>query len=315
MLPESLVTLDKAWKKVETLSNGNHDDLIPVQDIEFDSLDTVRIAKSQTHQMRPIAQQLICNRLGVPVQYMRRCPTELQQDNLNHWIRKEKNPELFFRFNGDNQVRAIFTDRYKILDNMDVINRLDSLGYKPDTPVQWNIDPDFMSLSIPDGNKSFSVNGDKISPGISISNSEVGLSSLHIASFFLRLICTNGLVAKTEFTVAYRHVSIKIMDEFPEKLNQVSHELLTQADQFRFSVNSRVEFPENTMKTFNRQFMLNDKEQEAASWGYSFEPGNTMYSIINGYTKGAQCPGLPSAESVHRLQKTAGNILSMVKST
>ena len=45
--------------------------------------------------------------------------------------------------------------------------------------------------------------------------SEVGLASLSIAAFVLRLICTNGLVAKSDVSASYRHVSTKILGEFP----------------------------------------------------------------------------------------------------
>ena len=64
------------------------------------------------------------------------------------------------------------------VDNFEVMERLDSLGYGPDTEVQCHLDPEFMSLEIPDGNKAFDINGDRFKPGISISNSEVGLASL-----------------------------------------------------------------------------------------------------------------------------------------
>lgn len=314
MLPDcNLLPLERVAAKVTALSQGNHDAFIPVPDIEFDSLDTIRIAGSEMHRILPIGQQHICGRLGVPIQYLRKCPEELQRENLNHWIRKERNSELFFRFDGQDRVRAVFTDRYKAVDNIEILNRLDSLGYQPFTLVQSLLDTEFMSLSIPDSGKSFTVNGDRITPGISVGNSEVGLSSLHIASFFLRLVCTNGMISRTEFSMAYRHVSMKILDEFPERIEQVSRELLGQADQFRFSVTSRVEIPESTIHAFNRQFQLNEKEAEAVGWGFRAEPGNTMYHIINAYTKASQFPNLPSAESRHRLQVVGGNILSMVK--
>ena len=35
--------------------------------------------------------------------------------------------------------------------NFEVCERLDSLGYGLDTEVQCHLDPEFMSLSIPDG--------------------------------------------------------------------------------------------------------------------------------------------------------------------
>jgi hypothetical protein len=76
--------------------------------------------------------------------------------------------------------------------------------------------------SIPDGAKAFDINGDKFKPGISISNSEVGLASLSISAFVLRLVCTNGLVAKSDVSASYRHVSTKILSEFPQVLDAVS---------------------------------------------------------------------------------------------
>ena len=131
-------------------------------------------------------------------------------------------------------VRAIFTPRYKPVDNFEVMERLENLGYTPDTKVQCHLDTEFMSLSIPDGKQTFAVNGDKITPGISIANSEVGLSSLKISAFFLRLVCTNGMVAKTEISAAYRHVSVKILDEFPNVMREVGSQLSRQRDKFGF---------------------------------------------------------------------------------
>ncbi len=171
---------------------------------------------------------------------------------MNFWIEKEKNEELFFRFDGED-VRAIFTPKYKPVDNFEVLERLDSLGYGPDTQVQCHLDAEFMLVSILNGNHAFSVNGERMTPGVSISNSEVGLASLSIAAFVLRLICTNGMIAKTEVSASYRHISLKILSEFPKVLDTVSSELGIKKDQFRLSIERKVENPLNTIETFNRQ--------------------------------------------------------------
>lgn len=308
-MQKNMTTLGKVFDRVDTMSKNCTDNLIPVKDVSFDHMESVKIG-DETRQLKTIAQRSIAYRLGIPFQYLRKCPKELQAENMNHWITKEKNDELFFRFDGDD-IRAIFTPKYKPVDNFEVMERLDSLGYGPDTQVQCHLDSEFMLLSIPDGNKSFSVNGDRITPGISISNSEVGLASLSIAAFFLRLICTNGLVSKTEVGASYRHVSHKILDEFPEVLDKISIELGTQRSQFLMSIESNVDDPLSTIKSFNQQFQLGKEEQEAVDWGWGFEPGDTMFSIVNAYTRGAQYNGL-SAESSYRLQKVGGNILGML---
>jgi hypothetical protein len=60
------------------------------------------------------------------------------------------------------------------------------------------------------------------------------------------------------------------------------------------------------------QFQLGEKEREAADWGWEQEAGNSMFHLVNAYTKAAQFEGLP-AEASYRLQKVGGAILGMVK--
>ena len=306
----NMTTLGKVSARVDQLSENCTDHLVPVKDISFDSLESIKISNG-VHPMRPIAQQSIANRLGIPIQYLRKCPPEVQAYNMNHWIKEEKNDELFLRFDGE-EVRAVFTPKYKPIDNFEVLERLDNLGYSRQTPVQCHLDSEFMSLSILDGKQTFSLNGDRITPGISVSNSEVGLACLSIAAFLLRLICNNGLISKTEVHASYKHVSLKVFKEFPKVVENVGLELARKREQLRISTESMVDNPTATMENFNRQFQLNKAEKEAVEWGWSREKGYTMFSLVNAYTRGAQFEGL-SAESSYRLQRTGGMILEMVK--
>ena len=140
----------------------------------------------------------------------------------------------------------------------------------------------------------------------------MGLACLSIAAFFLRLIYTNGLVAKTEVKAAYKPLSLKALAEFPQVVERVSLEVGKKKDQFRISLQTKVDNPLVTMESFNRQFQINKKEQEAVEWGWSREGGDTMFKIVNAYTRGSQFEGL-SVESAYRLQRTGGMILEMVK--
>ena len=307
---KNMTTLGKVAERVDALSKNCRDELIPVPEISFDSLETIKIS-NKSHLFRPMAQQSIAWRLGIPINYLRKCPPEVQAYNMNFWIKKEKNEELFFRFDGE-EVRALFTPRYRPVDNFEVLERLDSLGYTGDTQVQCHLDDLFMLVSILDGNHAFSVNGERMTPGVSISNSEVGLASLSIAAFVLRLICTNGMISKTEISASYRHVSLKILNEFPKVLESVSLELGKQKDQFRISIESKVDNPLVTIESFNKQFQLGEKERDAVEWGWHQEVGNTMFHVVGAYTRAAQFPELP-AEASYRLQKVGGTILGMVK--
>jgi hypothetical protein len=306
----NMTTLGNVFDRVHEMSRHYHDKFIEVKEITFDSLETISIS-DELHRLKPIAQQSISNRLGIPFHYLRKCPPDIQRLNLNHWLQHERNDELFFRFNGDD-VRAIFTPRYIPTDNLEVLDKLKSLDYPLDTKVQSSIDDEFMMVNIPDGRQSFTVNGDRMTPGISVSNSEVGLASLSIAAFVLRLVCTNGMISKTEISASYRHVSAKILTGLPKVLTDVSNELGKKKDQFRLSIESKVEHPELTISSFNSQFLLSKTEKEAVDWAMPLEFGQTMFHIINVYTKAAQYPEL-SADSGYKLQKVGGTILEMVK--
>ena len=309
---KAMMVLGDVHKRVSDMTSDCHDELIPVKDIQFNSLDTMKIG-SEFHTLKPIAQNEISNRLGIPITYLRRCSEELQSENLNHWLGEEKNEKLFVRFKGD-EVRAIFTPRYKPVDNSTVIEKLYEMGFKETELTQCHIDEEFMLLNLPSGDKSFSINPhDRMVPGISISNSEVGISSLGIAAYILRLVCTNGLITTSAVNQnRYRHVSDDLINRFPDLLGGVSFKFTEQKAKLKISLESPVESPRQTIDNFNRQFQITPDEQKAIQWAWQFEYGSSMYNIIQTYTKGAQFAGL-SAESSYRLQTVGGKILDMVR--
>ena len=274
----TMTTLEKVHERVCNLARFHEDRLIPVDEISFNSLEQVCISGETTDYVLSLNS---LSRTGWAFhQLSEKVPAEVQQFNMDHWIKSEKNEKLFFRFDGD-EVRAVFTPRYVPTDNRKILDRLFELGYKPETKVQCSLDDEFMLVSIPDDEKTFAINRDKMTPGISISNSEVGLASLSIAVFVLRLVCTNGMISKTDVSASYRHVSSKILEEFPEVLTHISGELGKQKDQFKLSLQSKVENPELTIQSFNRQFELGKAEQEAVEWALPQEYGFTMFSVVN----------------------------------
>ena len=100
-------TLGNLIEQVETMSAGNFDETVSLNEIEFGSLNEMWIGGVGV-EVLPQAQRLLANRLGVPFSYLDRCPAELQAENLNYWLEQErKERETFFcRFNGQRQVRA-----------------------------------------------------------------------------------------------------------------------------------------------------------------------------------------------------------------
>jgi hypothetical protein len=279
--------------------------------ITVDTLETMKIG-DERYTLRTVAQRSIAWRLGIPFNYLQKCPPELQAEQMNHWIKHEKREQLFVRFDGQEEVRAVFSTRYRPMDNFEILARLDEMGYTPDTKVQCHHDAEFMLLSIPDGKRSFKINGDRMTPGISISNSEVGLASLSVSAYLLRIVCSNGMVAKTEISASYRHVSTKILIELPQVFERVADGLGKQKDRLKLSLESPVADPLATIERFNRQFALGEQEKEAVAWAWPQEAGETMFNVVNTYTRAAAMEGL-TAESSFRLQRVGGEVLGMLK--
>ena len=96
----NITTLENVFQRVDATFQTCHDSFIPVADISFDDLDTIKIAGS-THPLKPIAQRSIAWRLGIPYNYLRKCPPEIQSVQMNYWIEHEKNEQLFARFDGN----------------------------------------------------------------------------------------------------------------------------------------------------------------------------------------------------------------------
>jgi hypothetical protein len=302
-------TLGEVVSRVEEMQKHHWDQTAPVDEIRFDSLNSIRVG-SDEFGLNNNAQRQLAIRLGIPFQYLQRCAPDVQAYNLNHWIKKERNENLFLRMKDEN-VRAIFTPRYTPIDHHQVLDEILKLGYAPETKVQAQLDEGFLMLNITDKERSFQIKeNDRMVPGISIGNSEVGLSSLIVSTFILRLICTNGLISTASVDSSYRHISERILNEFPQILNQAKN-VDQQRSQFAISLQSKVENPESTLRSFNRQFQLDKQEEEAVNWGWLHERGNTMFHIVNTYTKAAQYPEI-HAESAYRLQKVGGNVLALL---
>jgi hypothetical protein len=298
--------------KVNTMSANCFDETLPVMDMEFDSLERMWISGKNV-EVLPSAQRLFANRLRVPYSYLARCPEELQARNLNYWIEqeREKRDTLFCRFDGD-KLRAVFTDRYKAIDHMEILSRMVEYGFSADTEVHYSLDQNLLILKVPDFTRTFGFNGDNIVPGISVSNSEVGILAFSIEAYFLRLVCTNGLISKTSVASRFKHVSRRALEEFPHVLRDVIYESDQGRRRFEISTRSEVDNPLATIGSFNQRFLITKTEAQAIEQAWQIEPGRTMFHVINAYTRAAQDPGL-NTEEAHKLEKVAGLILSLVK--
>ncbi|MEM2151423.1 MAG: DUF932 domain-containing protein [Candidatus Bathyarchaeia archaeon] len=119
---------------------------------------------------------------------------ELLAENINAWL-GEKERRLIRILDG--KIRAILSDRYRMIDNYDLVFLALDEFKKKETVEIYRIDFTEMMLYIKAIDRTLAESirqEDIVYGGLIIRNSEVGASALRIEPFILRKVCNNGLI-------------------------------------------------------------------------------------------------------------------------
>jgi hypothetical protein len=301
------VTVQRLTQLLEERQTHLYDQVHPASQVHFQSFSQVGI-DGHSYQLTRSAQRLFAQKLRVPIEYLLRCPEDLQEVNLNYWVESLGETPLFVRFE-EEQVRAVFSLRYKPIDHVEIAERLKQ-SFPGEKKVRFSLSDELLLIKLIDVLENFKTDQDEFSPGVAIVNSETGYSAFSIEGFFLRLVCTNGLIAETAVSNRTRHIKENALENFDQLVSTVYLEAGNLRDKLRISMDREVDNPAATFANFSKRFGLIRKEEEAVV--QAWDGGRTMFSIINAYTSAANRPALP-LEEVYRFQRIGGMILSMVK--
>jgi hypothetical protein len=144
--------------------------------------------------------------LGIPKPYYDRM-LEQQPDllarNVNTWLQAQPAKRLVRTLDG--QVRALLSDSYRPLDNLDLAEAvLPKLIDLQATVLSGEVTESRFYLKAVTPRISGEVKvGDVLQAGVVISNSEVGHGSLRVEALDYRLVCTNGMIRETAVRKAH----------------------------------------------------------------------------------------------------------------
>jgi hypothetical protein len=181
------------------------------------------------------AHEQIGGRLGIPRKYydrMRADAPELLTRNVEHWFNSEPEPRMFRTLEG--KLRAVLSNRYRRLDNLDllthlmpVLGEIDGLEYFVTalTPERM-----YLRATLPRLQADVKV-GDTVQAGVEISNSEIGYGSLMVRPYLLRLACLNGMT--TSVALRKYHTGARI-EETEDVLGIYRDETRAQDDKVLF---------------------------------------------------------------------------------
>lgn len=145
------------------------------------------------------AHSQIADKTGIPKKYydkMREGHPDLLAKNINEWM-PEKERRLVRVLDGS--VRALLSDRYRIMDNHDLL--FQALEEFKDMGVQVHradlTETNMYIKAIVPHTTAEITEGDTVVPGLILRNSEVGGGAFRVEPFMLRLVCTNGLIGES----------------------------------------------------------------------------------------------------------------------
>ena len=240
----------------------------------------------------------IAEKLEIPLKYyhkMEESAPELLTENVNTWLR-QNGKEIFIRGLG-NSARAFLSDRYRVIDHLDVLlcalNELQAHDaeieecYLSDT--EMNIKVKSQKL------KDFVRHKDDlIMGGIFITNSETGHKALRVEPRMFRVKCSNGMIVEELVT---REIHIGNGDEISDEIVYLSlrrsiRELFSRFGEIvlllRESTEAKIRNPQKVIQNVVDQYKLSEAQKANILMAFGAEPEYDKYGIANALTLAAQ---------------------------
>ena len=183
----------------------------------------------------------VASALGIPAKYyeiMQSKKPELLAQNVNAWLSDRENSYMIrtMDYGGGRVARALLSDRYRRIDNMEIASAVLPLfaGSDQYEVISSEVTENRMYLKILSRRLEMEVvPGDYVQAGVVISNSEVGLGSVNVQPLVYRLVCTNGM----------------IVNDMGERKNHVGRAAKAVEDSFHI-------YSDETMEAEDKAFLL-----------------------------------------------------------
>ncbi len=285
-----------------------------------------------------LAEQQVAARLKIPMQYyryMKENQPDLLDTNVNTWFQNK--PETRFVRTLKGNVRAFLSDRYQVVDNLEIAAKALTVMNENQDWVQGSLAVTDEHLYIKVLSERFSDEisvGDTVQAGFVVSNSEVGLGCVRVEPLIYRLVCTNGMIVPDKAHRKYHVGQKQEIDEnyaleiFRTETIETSNKayLMKIEDIIRGALNESVfrdtvarmrkakemtidVDPVETARAVGKTFNMNEAEIMTVGANYLNDNDFTQYGLANAVTKTANTR--PAYERATEFEKFGGLVLDM----
>lgn len=157
-------------------------------------------------QMREVAHLQVANKLKIPKQFYDRMGDHegLRTTVVNRLMPEYGKTSMVRTTDGD--MRAFLSDRYKPIENLDVLNAAAPVLRDMHVEVKASSLTEkrmYLQVAFPKLEAEIQLN-DVVQFGLTITNSEVGFGMVKVSPTIWRLVCTNGMIRSAE--INHRHI-------------------------------------------------------------------------------------------------------------
>lgn len=276
------------------------------------------------------AHSQLATKLDIPLRYykkMRNEAPELLARNINEWI--PGNKKLLLR-TLDHNIRAVLSDRYKIMDNHDLL--LSCLEEFKDMGAELHradlTDSHMYIKAIIPHSEEEIRKGDLVVPGVIIQNSEVGAGAFKVLPFMLRKVCDNGMIGETTISKIHlgRQQDTGII-QFSQETQIAENQTLwlqvrdiirgtfdpvtfrTWVAQVRKGTEVEIEYPVLAIDNVIETFKLNEGLKDDLLNHFSREGDMTQWGLANAVTRTAR--DLDDPDKMIEMEMIGGQVAVM----
>lgn len=290
-----------------------------------------------------LAHKQIGQHIGIPATYYAKLRTEfpiLLDSNVNTLLLASSETERRMVRTIDGTARAFLSDRYRRLDNFDLLEAvLPTLMETPGLEIaSCDVTEQKLYLKVTTARIQAEVKpGDVVQAGLLVSNSEVGLGAVSVQPYSVRLVCLNGAV-HNDFGTRRNHVGRLVADTGDEAYRLFAEETLMADDkafylkvrdivrgalsetvfrrivgQMREAAGARLDGdPVQAVEVLSKKHALNGDEQKGILRHLIEGADLSLWGMSNAITRQSQ--DVESYDRATELEALGGSIITLARS-
>ena len=322
IMKQGIKTIQNLYGELERQREARKDLIADTRSINISSTNGVSMLSVSTgedilsYRVTDIAHRQIADRLNIPYKYYERMRLDypaLLDKNVNGWLLK--NPERRMLRTLDGKLRAFLSDRYRRLDNLELVDHVLPVIAKMKGCEIISCDITETHLYLKVINKTMKaeiVPGDIVQAGFVISNSEIGLGALKVEPLVYRLVCKNGMISKElahkkyhtgkqveDTDNAYELYSdatlaaddkayfMKVQDIVSAAVDEAKFNLTV--DKMRTAMNIKTgDNPVQTVEVLGNRYVLNKLERASILRHFIMGNDYSHFGLVNAVTRSSQ---------------------------